>query len=103
MISPVERNKCVNIAFTSQALSLLSISFFCFTLKKRGRRTNGESRLNLKFPLNSHFNQIPAHFCFLMGWTGFGPYSMKNTKIVLLGQDHTAQFEEFATNEGNVD
>ena len=52
---------------------------------------------------NSLISLIPAHFCFLMGCTGFGPYSRKITKIVLIGQDHTAQFEEFATNEGMLE
>lgn len=39
-----------------------------------------------------------SHFCYLMAQVGFGSYTHKSTKIVLLGSSHSLQFKDFATN-----
>ncbi|XP_075761504.1 protein transport protein Sec16A isoform X3 [Pelodiscus sinensis] len=40
-----------------------------------------------------------AHFCYLMAQVGFGVYTKKTTKLVLLGSNHSLPFLKFATNE----
>ncbi|XP_007945224.1 protein transport protein Sec16A [Orycteropus afer afer] len=40
-----------------------------------------------------------AHFCYLMAQVGFGVYTKKSTKLVLLGSNHSWPFLRFATNE----
>ncbi|XP_075731172.1 uncharacterized protein LOC119181866 [Rhipicephalus microplus] len=41
-----------------------------------------------------------AHFCYLVAHVEFGSYSLKSSKIVLLGADHrTLPFRRFASNE----
>ncbi|XP_071488787.1 uncharacterized protein [Diadema antillarum] len=39
-----------------------------------------------------------SQFCYLMAQIGFGIYSKKTTKIVLLGSSHNLPFSKFATN-----
>ncbi|XP_054987594.1 protein transport protein Sec16A isoform X2 [Sorex araneus] len=40
-----------------------------------------------------------AHFCYLMAQLGFGVYTKKSTKLVLIGSNHSLPFPKFATNE----
>ncbi|XP_006016927.1 protein transport protein Sec16A isoform X1 [Alligator sinensis] len=40
-----------------------------------------------------------AHFCYMMAQVGFGVYTKKTTKIVLIGSNHSLPFFKFATNE----
>uniref|UniRef100_A0A8D1Y093 Protein transport protein sec16 n=1 Tax=Sus scrofa TaxID=9823 RepID=A0A8D1Y093_PIG len=40
-----------------------------------------------------------AHFCYLMAQVGFGVYTKKTTKLVLIGSNHSLPFFKFATNE----
>ncbi|XP_030317364.1 protein transport protein Sec16A [Calypte anna] len=40
-----------------------------------------------------------AHFCYLMAQVGFGVYTRKITKLVLIGSNHSLPFFKFATNE----
>uniref|UniRef100_A0A2K6GD81 Protein transport protein sec16 n=1 Tax=Propithecus coquereli TaxID=379532 RepID=A0A2K6GD81_PROCO len=40
-----------------------------------------------------------AHFCYLMAQVGFGVYTKKSTKLVLIGSNHSLPFSKFATNE----
>ncbi|XP_047280208.1 protein transport protein Sec16A isoform X27 [Homo sapiens] len=40
-----------------------------------------------------------AHFCYLMAQAGFGVYTKKTTKLVLIGSNHSLPFLKFATNE----
>ncbi|XP_069689503.1 protein transport protein Sec16A-like isoform X2 [Periplaneta americana] len=40
-----------------------------------------------------------AHFCYLVAQVGFGTFSNKTSKIVLLGSSHYRSFMEFATTE----
>ncbi|XP_074916662.1 protein transport protein Sec16A isoform X2 [Chelonoidis abingdonii] len=40
-----------------------------------------------------------AHFCYLMAQIGFGVYTKKTTKLVLIGSNHSLPFLKFATNE----
>uniref|UniRef100_A0A803SKK4 Protein transport protein sec16 n=1 Tax=Anolis carolinensis TaxID=28377 RepID=A0A803SKK4_ANOCA len=40
-----------------------------------------------------------AHFCYLMAQVGFGVYTKKTTKLVLIGSNHSLPFRRFATNE----
>ncbi|XP_033923286.1 protein transport protein Sec16A isoform X3 [Melopsittacus undulatus] len=40
-----------------------------------------------------------AHFCYLMAQVGFGVYTRKTTKLVLIGSNHSLPFSKFATNE----
>ncbi|KAM5259502.1 protein transport protein Sec16A isoform 3-T3 [Hipposideros larvatus] len=40
-----------------------------------------------------------AHFCYLMAQVGFGVYTRKTTKLVLIGSNHSLPFVKFATNE----
>ncbi|XP_009997258.1 PREDICTED: protein transport protein Sec16A [Chaetura pelagica] len=40
-----------------------------------------------------------AHFCYLMAQIGFGVYTRKTTKLVLIGSNHSLPFFKFATNE----
>ncbi|XP_042334135.1 protein transport protein Sec16A isoform X2 [Sceloporus undulatus] len=40
-----------------------------------------------------------AHFCYLMAQVGFGVYTKKTTKLVLIGSNHSLPFQRFATNE----
>nr|XP_044993165.1 protein transport protein Sec16A isoform X3 [Jaculus jaculus] len=40
-----------------------------------------------------------AHFCYLMAQVGFGVYTKKTTKLVLIGSNHGLPFLKFATNE----
>ncbi|KAM7093854.1 protein transport protein Sec16A isoform 1-T5 [Molossus nigricans] len=40
-----------------------------------------------------------AHFCYLMAEVGFGFYTKKTTKLVLIGSNHSLPFLKFATNE----
>ncbi|XP_042686605.1 protein transport protein Sec16A isoform X5 [Centrocercus urophasianus] len=40
-----------------------------------------------------------AHFCYLMAQVGFGVYTRKTTKLVLIGSNHSLPFLKFATNE----
>ncbi|MEE6505196.1 hypothetical protein FKM82_005465 [Ascaphus truei] len=40
-----------------------------------------------------------AHFCYLMAQVGFGVYTKKTAKIVLIGSNHTLPFAKFASNE----
>ncbi|XP_072489037.1 protein transport protein Sec16A isoform X3 [Notamacropus eugenii] len=40
-----------------------------------------------------------AHFCYLMAQIGFGVYTKKTTKLVLVGSNHSLPFLKFATNE----
>ncbi|KAM5298564.1 protein transport protein Sec16A [Ctenodactylus gundi] len=40
-----------------------------------------------------------AHFCYLMAQVGFGVYTKKTTKLVLIGSSHSLPFLKFATNE----
>ncbi|XP_070286393.1 protein transport protein Sec16A isoform X2 [Myotis yumanensis] len=40
-----------------------------------------------------------AHFCYLMAEVGFGVYTKKATKLVLIGSNHSLPFSKFATNE----
>lgn len=40
-----------------------------------------------------------AQFCYLMAQVGFGKYGNDDSKLVLLGSNHTKPFTHFATNE----
>ncbi|XP_072287986.1 protein transport protein Sec16A isoform X2 [Pyxicephalus adspersus] len=40
-----------------------------------------------------------AHFCYVMAQVGFGVYTKKTTKLVLIGSNHSLPFAKFATNE----
>ncbi|XP_066436346.1 protein transport protein Sec16A isoform X2 [Eleutherodactylus coqui] len=40
-----------------------------------------------------------AHFCYLMAQVGFGVFTKKTTKLVLVGSNHSLPFAKFATNE----
>uniref|UniRef100_A0A4W2F789 Protein transport protein sec16 n=1 Tax=Bos indicus x Bos taurus TaxID=30522 RepID=A0A4W2F789_BOBOX len=40
-----------------------------------------------------------AHFCYLMAQVGFGVYTKKTAKLVLIGSNHSLPFLKFATNE----
>ncbi|XP_023371948.1 protein transport protein Sec16A isoform X1 [Otolemur garnettii] len=40
-----------------------------------------------------------AHFCYLMAQVGFGFYTKKSTKLVLIGSNHSLPFSKFATSE----
>ncbi|XP_045701825.1 protein transport protein Sec16A isoform X2 [Phyllostomus hastatus] len=40
-----------------------------------------------------------AHFCYLMAQVGFGVYTRKAAKLVLIGSNHSLPFSKFATNE----
>ncbi|XP_071981942.1 protein transport protein Sec16A isoform X2 [Engystomops pustulosus] len=40
-----------------------------------------------------------AHFCYLMAQAGFGVYTKKTTKLVLIGSNHSLPFAKFASNE----
>ncbi|XP_058015120.1 protein transport protein Sec16A isoform X7 [Ahaetulla prasina] len=40
-----------------------------------------------------------AHFCYLMAQEGFGVYTKKTTKLVLIGANHSLPFLKFASNE----
>ncbi|XP_061459681.1 protein transport protein Sec16A isoform X2 [Rhineura floridana] len=40
-----------------------------------------------------------AHFCYLMAQVGFGVYTKKSAKLVLIGSNHSLPFSKFATNE----
>ncbi|CAI9592798.1 unnamed protein product [Staurois parvus] len=40
-----------------------------------------------------------AHFCYIMAQLGFGVYTKKTTKLVLIGSNHSLSFAKFATNE----
>ncbi|XP_018427698.1 PREDICTED: protein transport protein Sec16A, partial [Nanorana parkeri] len=40
-----------------------------------------------------------AHFCYIMAQVGFGVYTKKTTKLVLIGSNHSSSFAKFATNE----
>ncbi|XP_068105226.1 protein transport protein Sec16A isoform X2 [Hyperolius riggenbachi] len=40
-----------------------------------------------------------AHFCYVMAQVGFGVYTKKTTKLVLIGSNHSLPFVKFATNE----
>ncbi|XP_039767721.1 protein transport protein Sec16A isoform X2 [Ornithorhynchus anatinus] len=40
-----------------------------------------------------------AHFCYLMAQVGFGVYTKKTTKLVLIGSNHSWPFLKFASNE----
>ncbi|XP_073496867.1 protein transport protein Sec16A isoform X4 [Phyllobates terribilis] len=40
-----------------------------------------------------------AHFCYLMAQVGFGVFTKKTTKLVLIGSNHSLPFTKFASNE----
>ncbi|KAI1904768.1 hypothetical protein AGOR_G00009090 [Albula goreensis] len=40
-----------------------------------------------------------AHFCYMMAQVGLGVYTKKNTKMVLIGANHSLPFFKFASNE----
>ncbi|KAM4020820.1 protein transport protein Sec16A isoform 2-T2 [Anomaloglossus baeobatrachus] len=40
-----------------------------------------------------------AHFCYLMAQVGFGVFTKKTTKLVLIGSNHSLPFAKFASNE----
>ncbi|XP_062929806.1 protein transport protein Sec16A isoform X7 [Mobula hypostoma] len=40
-----------------------------------------------------------SHFCYLMAQVGFGVYTRKTTKLVLIGSNHSWPFLKFASNE----
>ncbi|XP_075690735.1 protein transport protein Sec16A isoform X2 [Rhinoderma darwinii] len=40
-----------------------------------------------------------AHFCYLMAQVGFGVFTKKTTKVVLIGANHSLPFAKFASNE----
>ncbi|KAM4662888.1 protein transport protein Sec16A isoform 2-T2 [Discoglossus pictus] len=40
-----------------------------------------------------------AHFCYIMAQVGFGVFTKKSTKLVLLGSNHSLPFAKFASNE----
>ncbi|KAL4617398.1 protein transport protein Sec16A isoform X1 [Arapaima gigas] len=40
-----------------------------------------------------------AHFCYMMAQVGLGVYTKKNTKMVLIGSNHSLPFFKFASNE----
>lgn len=40
-----------------------------------------------------------AQFCYLMAQVDFGRYGQPDTKLALLGSNHTKMFKQFATNE----
>ncbi|XP_051893434.1 protein transport protein Sec16A [Pristis pectinata] len=40
-----------------------------------------------------------SHFCYLMAQVGFGVYTRKTTKLVLIGSNHSWSFLKFASNE----
>ncbi|XP_069745866.1 protein transport protein Sec16A isoform X2 [Narcine bancroftii] len=40
-----------------------------------------------------------SHFCYLMAQVGFGVYTRKSTKLVLIGSNHSWSFQKFASNE----
>ncbi|XP_053551396.1 protein transport protein Sec16A [Bombina bombina] len=40
-----------------------------------------------------------AHFCYLMAQVGFGVFTKKSTKLVLIGSNHSLPFLKFASNE----
>ncbi|XP_056394304.1 protein transport protein Sec16A isoform X2 [Hyla sarda] len=40
-----------------------------------------------------------AHFCYLMAQVGFGIFTKKSTKLVLIGSNHSLPFAKFASNE----
>eukprot|EP00062_Callorhinchus_milii_P017240 gi/632969374/ref/XP_007901053.1/ PREDICTED: protein transport protein Sec16A isoform X2 [Callorhinchus milii] len=40
-----------------------------------------------------------AHFCYLMAQVGFGVYTRKSTKLVLIGSNHSWSFLKFASSE----
>ncbi|XP_073415428.1 protein transport protein Sec16A isoform X1 [Dendrobates tinctorius] len=40
-----------------------------------------------------------AHFCYLMAQVGFGVFTKKTTKLVLIGTNHGLPFTKFASNE----
>ncbi|XP_029469984.1 protein transport protein Sec16A isoform X2 [Rhinatrema bivittatum] len=40
-----------------------------------------------------------AHFCYLMAQIGFGVYTKKTTKLVLIGSNHSSPFGRFASND----
>uniref|UniRef100_UPI00398EC388 protein transport protein Sec16A-like n=1 Tax=Pristiophorus japonicus TaxID=55135 RepID=UPI00398EC388 len=40
-----------------------------------------------------------SHFCYLMAQVGFGVYTRKSTKLVLIGSNHSWSFLKFASNE----
>ncbi|XP_063172279.1 protein transport protein Sec16A isoform X2 [Candoia aspera] len=40
-----------------------------------------------------------AHFCYLMAQVGFGVYTKKTTKLVLIGANHSLPFMKFASSE----
>jgi len=40
-----------------------------------------------------------SHFCYLMAHVGFGSYTRKSSKIVLIGSSHGLPLEYFATNQ----
>ncbi|KAM3911354.1 protein transport protein Sec16A isoform 2-T2 [Leptodactylus fuscus] len=40
-----------------------------------------------------------AHFCYLMAQVGFGVFTKKSTKLVLIGSNHSLPFAKFASNE----
>ncbi|XP_077140918.1 protein transport protein Sec16A isoform X6 [Ranitomeya variabilis] len=40
-----------------------------------------------------------AHFCYLMAQVGFGVFTKKTTKLVLIGTNHSLPFAKFASNE----
>uniref|UniRef100_A0A671QG39 Protein transport protein sec16 n=1 Tax=Sinocyclocheilus anshuiensis TaxID=1608454 RepID=A0A671QG39_9TELE len=40
-----------------------------------------------------------AHFCYLMAQVGFGVYTKKSTKMVLIGSNHSLQFLKFCSSE----
>ncbi|XP_078498043.1 protein transport protein Sec16A isoform X2 [Lissotriton helveticus] len=40
-----------------------------------------------------------SHFCYLMAQVGFGVYTKKTTKLVLIGSNHSLPFLKFSSNE----
>ncbi|XP_041368328.1 protein transport protein Sec16A-like isoform X2 [Gigantopelta aegis] len=40
-----------------------------------------------------------SHFCYIMAQTGFGTFSKKTSKLVLIGASHNLPLEQFITNE----
>ncbi|OCT65295.1 protein transport protein Sec16A isoform X2 [Xenopus laevis] len=40
-----------------------------------------------------------SHFCYLMAQVGFGIFTKKSTKLVLIGSNHSLSFAKFCTNE----
>lgn len=70
--------------FHSSGMSLVSLSAF-FDFWKDSR----ELRLGLLCVSSASKGLLDAaHFCYLMAQVGFGVYTKKTTKLVLIGSNH---------------